>query len=199
MIIPIAALVILVFYATLEYFWGERRKCWSSYIGWFFVILGSMYFAKACCYEEYEIACYHAPVKFVPEGTPDHYINDDNTLSQACLRVIRATDRQTARMSFRLHRDKGREYYKKGEEGCWYMPTLKQREKAKMAFTTAIASVPGPWSFRLAAATLSLLGQYGICCIDEYYDIEHNLKMASFHFRMADAFHDHMQKNGWLK
>ncbi len=197
MITILAAFVFVFLFGTLEFFFGERRRDWSSYIMWFFVILGSMYFSKAYCYEEDEIPCYHAPMKFVPEGTPDHYIKDDNSLSQACLKVVRATDRQTAKMSFRLHRDKGRDFYKKGEDGCWYMPTLKQREKAKMAFTTAIAAVPGPWSFRLAAATISLLGQYGICCIDEYYDIEYNLKMASYHFRLADAFHDHVQNNGW--
>jgi hypothetical protein len=197
MIIPLAALVILSLYATLEYFWGERRKCWSSYITWFFVILGSMYFAKAYGYEDYEVACYHAPIKFVPEGTPSNYINDDNTLSEACLEIVRSTDRDIAKMSFILHRDKGRKFYKQGEQGCWFMPTLKQREKAKMAFSTAIAAVPGPLSIRLVAATLSLLGQYGICCIDEYYNIEENLKMASYHFRLADAFHDHIQKNGW--
>ncbi len=197
MITILFAIIIVNLFAVLEYLFGERRKSWSSYIMWFFVILGSMYFSKAYCYEEEEIPCYHAPVKFVPEGTPDHFINEDNTLSPSCLKVVRTTDKRTARMSFRLHRDKGKEFFKKGEKGCWYMPTLKQREKAKMAFTTAIAAVPGPMSLRLVAATVSILGQYGICCIDEYYDIEYNLKMASYHFMLADAFHDHIQNNGW--
>ena len=200
MIIPIAAFVILLFYATLEYLWGERRKCWSSYIMWFFVILGSMYFAKAYAYEDKIENHYdHSPVKFVPEGTPHEYINDDNTLSRACLRVIRSTDRQTAKQSFKIHVQKGKYFYKEGKDGCWLLPIPKQRDLAKMAFATSVAAIPGPIGVRLVAATLSCLAQYGICCIDEYYNIEHNLNMAHFHFRMADAFHDHMQKNGWLK
>jgi hypothetical protein len=101
MITILAAFSIVVLFATLEFFFGERRRDWSSYIMWFFVILGSMYFSKAYCYQDCEVAYYHAPVKFVPDGTPDYYINDDNSLSKACLKVVRNTDRQTARMSFR--------------------------------------------------------------------------------------------------
>jgi|SRR5688572_13661754 len=198
MIIPISAISILLFFAIMEYFVGERRKCWSSYIVWFFVILGSMYFAKVYGYQKdfEDQFCRYA--KFVPNGTPDHYINEDNTLSESCLRLVRATDKETAWQSFKIHRDKGKEYFKKAEQSCWYMPTLKDREKAKMAFTTAISAVPGPWGVRLVTATLTFLGQYGICCIDEYFDIEYSLNMASYHFRLADAFHNHLESKGWL-
>jgi len=192
-----SALVIVAFFAAFESVYADRRKDWSSYIMWFFVILGSMYFSKAYCHEEH----YHSycrAAKFVPQGTPDYYINDDNSLSEACLKLIRSSDKQAAIWSFELHRNKGKEFYKKGEDSCWYMPSLKQREKAKMAFTTAMALLPaGTLGVRLVASTLTLLGQYGICCIDEFFDIEYNLKMASYHFRLADAFHDHMQSKGW--
>lgn len=196
MLIIISAFIFINLFAFLEYFFGERRKCWSSYIMWFFVILGSMYFAKAYGHEEYEEHFCHA-AKFVPDGVPANYLNDDNSLSEDCIRLIRSTDKQEARWSFEIHKNKGKDFFKKGEKACWYMPTVSQREKAKMAFTSALAAVPGPMSCRLVMATLSLLGQYGICCIDEYFDIEYNLKMASYHFRLADAFDDYIYDRGW--
>jgi hypothetical protein len=206
MIIPIAALVILLFFATLEYYFGERRKSWTAYIAWYLVIVGSMYFAKGYCDECHLCGKRESYIKdwrtlpeykFVPKGTPERYINEDDSISEVCLKIIRGTDRSTAWASYEIHKDKGQDFYEAAEKSTWYFPKLSDRETAKMVFLSAAAAIPGPPNIRLVAATIALCVQYGLCCIDEYYDMEYNLNMSKFHYRMADAFYEHIQANGW--
>ena len=136
-------------------------------------------------------------VKFVPDGTPSSFINDDDTLSKECLRIIKSTDKTIAHESFRLHKQHAHDYYKKAKEWCWYYPEVSKREKLKTIFLSAVATVPGTVRTKTISALLVFFAQYGIYCIDSYFDMEHNLHMSKYHFQMVDAYRKHIKNNGW--
>jgi len=96
-----------------------------------------------------------------------------------------------------LHREKGEEYFNAAKEICWYLPRVSDREKAKIAFISMMAVFPGPIQLKLVLGVGALLTEYGICCIDAFYDVDFNMNMSTFHYRLADAFYDHIKKNGW--
>lgn len=195
----------------------KQQQSLGHYFLWFFVVLTSMYMAKIYCaepiykkkhdfvipsltledkdYDEDEGFIHEC--KFVPPGTPPEFINDDNSLSKAVLKIIISTDKNTAKQSLKLHKEKGLHYYKEAKNICWYFPNLSQRDKLKMAFTTTIAAIPGPIHVKTIMAISTLLLQYGLHVIDGFYDIEFNLNMSEYHYRMAEAFKDHIKKNDW--
>lgn len=215
MLILYFAIGIITFIAISERVLGQKQSI-HTYIFWFLVVLGSMYAAKGYCepnlsdfFNNDEVYAYlegDEPVdyvlenyecKFVPPGTPSNYINEDGTLSKVCLKIVESTDKNIAYQSLKAHREKGEEHYSEAKSICWYLPKLSEREKAKMVFLSVIAAFPGPLHLKAVAATIALLGQYGICCIDEYYDIDFNMAMSRYHFMLADAFRDHIKKNDW--
>ena len=218
MLVLYFALGIIGFIALAERLLRQKQSI-HTYFFWFLVILGSMYTAKGYCStsigdffideEVFHVDDIEEPeewpdqdwigeyqVKFVPPGTPSHYINENGTLSKACLNRIQSTDKNTAHQSLKLHMEKGEECFREAQKICWYLPKLSEREKAKMVFTTVLAAFPGPLHLKAIAATIALLGQYGICCIDEYYDVDFNMEMAKYHFMLADAFAAHIKNNG---
>lgn len=206
------ALGIVTFIGLVEKAVKQQQEL-GRYIVWFFVILSSMYMAKIYCEEpirlrKQRITGYTLPLKdedgeyicickFVPPGTPDEFINDDNSLSKEVLKIIKSTDKITAKQSLRLHKEKGLHYYKEAKKICWYFPNLSQRDKLKMAFTTTIVAIPGPIHVKTIMAISNLLLQYGLHIIDGFYEIEFNLNMSEYHYRMAEAFKDHIKKNDW--
>ncbi len=210
MLVPLFALGITSFYALMEHLTGQRQT-FVRYFVWYFAIVGSMYMAKAYCDDvhddihadyiwdnqdddeiDWDIQC-----KFVPPGTPSNYINADDSLSEKCLQKVKSTSREIAYDSLAMHKEKGEEYYNTAKEICWYLPNVSDREQAKIAFTAVVALFPGPIHYRLVAATGAMLAQYGICCIDAFYDVDFNMNMSKFHFRLVNAFHDHIKSNGW--
>ena len=193
----------------------KQQQSLGHYLVWFFVILSSMYMAKIYCdeprykknqsftiptlihedddeNEEFVLQC-----KFVPPGTPPELINDDDSLSKLMLKLMKSTDKNTAKQSLRLHKEKGLYYYKEAKNICWYFPNLTQRDKLKMAFTTTITVMPGPIHVKTIMAISTLLLQYGLHVIDGFYEIEFNLNMSKYHYRMAEAFKEHIKNKEW--
>lgn len=195
MIVLFFAIGIISFIILAEYCLGQKKHI-GTYLFWFLVILGSMYAAKGYCQDYVEIN-YTRACKFVPQGTPNNFINEDGTLSEICLKKVRSTDKKSAHKSLTLHKEKGTEYFQTARDICWYLPKLSDREKAKMIFGTVMAALPGPPQLKIVSATLAALGQYGICCIDEYYEIDYNMNMSRFHFMLVDAFYEHIKEKGW--
>lgn len=211
MLVVFFGLGILFWVILMDFVTGQRQSS-ARYFLLFFIILTSMYTAKGYCdfYEDnFEYAYLldeedDAPpkmceVKFVPPGTPSNYINEDGSLSKTCLKVVESTNKTLAFESMKLHAEKGEYHYMAAKEICWYLPKVKDRDVAKMAFTTTLALFPGPIHWKLVVATGALLTEYGICCIDAFYDIDFNINMAIFHFRLQDAFHKHIKNNGWYQ
>lgn len=206
--------------ALLEYV-SNQMKNPASYIYWFLFILAALYAGKvygfaqddfitkneirwdkfeAPTYEELDddlFSEFDYDCKFVPPGTPSSYINEDDTLSKEVLRIIKSTNKVSAYESRRLHKEHAHDYYRKVKDFCWYFPDISMRERLKSIFLAAAAAVPGPLQTKTAIALLALFTQYGVYCIDGYYEMEFNLNMSKYHFNMVNAFRDHIKDKGW--
>lgn len=164
-------------------------------------VLCATEFQKICA-KIYEQVCSdslynHCAHRFVPPGTPDNFINKDGTLSDVVLKQIQATNDVLAYNSLSLHKEKAEKYYLEARDMCWYLPNLSERDKAKMAFTTVLAMLPGPITHKVIAAIIAMAGQYGLSCIDEWHDIEFKMNMSRYHYMVADAFQKHINNKNW--
>lgn len=193
----------------------NQRKPFHEYFFWFLVLLAGMYAAIGYCdlkednfrseiiqrLEDFDDDDYKYlyQIKFVPPGTPKNYITEDGKLSEVCLNRIRMTNKQIAYQSLAVQREKGEEYYLLAKDICWYLPDLKAREKAKIVFITVMASIPAPKAVKAVVAIMAMLTEYGICCIDAYYELDFNLNMSKFHYMVAEAYENHIKDKGWDK
>ena len=217
------ALFFIATVAFLEYI-SNQMKNPASYIYWFLFILAALYAGKIYGFsphdnihkqeirwDRFEVPTFEEleddnddtlpgisyDCKFVPPGTPSSYINDDDSLSETVLKIVNNTGETCALQSYRLHKEHAHDYYKKVKEFCWYYPDIPMREKLKSIFLSAAAAIPGPVQTKTLVALLAAFTQYGVYCIDNYYEMEFNANMAKFHFQMVSAFRKHIRNNNW--
>jgi len=104
-------------------------------------------------------------------------------------------DRQYYQEKIKFHRDNGDRTYRDAKNKCWWLPDLSDREKAKYCFSTAVALIaPNDPKSKLIGATLTLLLQYGLDCMDEWNYIQNKLHWSEYHYEMMEFYQEVLLK-----
>lgn len=89
-----------------------------------------------------------------------------------------------------FHRQEAMRIFEEVKDRVWWMPNLTDREKARRMFNSIIPAIlaQGGVTGKIAAVGLTLFGQYGIDCMDEYDWIENKWYWCTYHAEMADFY-----------
>lgn len=94
------------------------------------------------------------------------------------------------------HRIEGDKAYIESKEKCWWLPNLTDREKARYCYTTALAGIAtGTPGSKIVVMTITLLGQYGLDCIDEWHKIKTLLHSSQYHYEMMEFYQNVLNKS----
>ncbi len=105
--------------------------------------------------------------------------------------TLSLNDKKFYQEKVNFHKANAERTYKDAKNRCWWLPVLSDRENAKYCFTTAVALLtPNSPQSKLVAATMTLLLQYGLDCIDEWNYIQNKLHWSQYHYEMMEFYQD---------
>lgn len=88
-----------------------------------------------------------------------------------------------------FHEKEARRCFKGAQNSCYFLPELRDSEKARYCFTSGMSLLsPGTPMSKVIGAILTLLTQYGLDCFDEYNKIDLWLKQAMYHYEMNEFY-----------
>jgi len=76
-------------------------------------------------------------------------------------------------------------YYHEAEKKTWYLPEYDDIEKAKLCFSTAVATAVPPHNVtKIIGIAVGLFTKYGLDCIDRYQEVTDLLHRSIYHADM---------------
>lgn len=200
----------------------RERRAYDDYIIIFLLILGSCYAGHAYGEEEFNLRhsvitedtgfhiryrhlykviyaemTHDMSCKFIPPGTPDHYVNEDGTPSIHVWNTVQKCNQLMSKKSLELHIEKAEKYYAEAYNASLWLPQTSSGHKVKELFTTFMAVIPATPASRLATAVCVAITQYGLDVWDEYEKVLFNISMCKWHNECAMLFIKHMREKGW--
>jgi len=136
----------------------------------------------------HDISC-----KFVPPGTPAHYVNEDGTPSYHVWNTVQRCNEGISKQSLQLHIKKAEEYYSNAYNASLFLPETSSGQKVKELFTTVMAVIPATPASRVCTAICVYITQYGLDVWDEYEKVVFNINMCKWHNECAMLFIKHIQ------
>ena len=133
--------------------------------------------------------------KFIPKGLPHDHIDENGLPTQKAIDLIKRTNAKMAHHGLAHHSQCAENARHRLEELCAYCPNIPWVERCKIAFSTAIAMVPGPASVKFTVAFLSVAQSIGVCYIQEWFDISEQNSLVKWHAAVADEYVKHIRSN----
>jgi hypothetical protein len=163
----------------------NREKITKIFIPAILFFLGLFFFLRACSHADEERFMYLNPINFESE-----FLFQDFDI-HLCKRYSGYDTVKTynAKDEYDFHMYHAIRTYKEAKEKCWWLPNISDRDRARMAWTTAVSMAVAPTpQLRIVVAVTQLLIQYGLDCIDEWHYIEEKLYWSEYHFRECEKW-----------
>ena len=177
----IRAVVLIIPLVCFAYFTSELKKQWGWYIGLF------LFF--------WLVQWYFAPLANSYEYTPRARVEIAQLMQQPHAALTQKTRAQYL-SNAEYHTNKAFEEYNTARDICWWLPRQSDREKARKAITTfGTIALPTTPLHRCMATLIGLLVQYGVDCVDEWYNIKELLESAQYNSEMAQVYRDLVNNN----
>lgn len=157
----------------------KTKKKLGYFLSTLLFLIGSYFLLKSFCH-----AAEPWMLRYVPDAQFEIYMAT-NRPGQRSVEDLKKEWRDELNM----HRREGQRCYDEAQNKCWWLPDVGDRNRARECYQAFIASMGGAsLTSKMVLSLLSLLGSYGLDCLEEWEYIEYKLNWAKYHFDLCDHY-----------